>query len=375
MVLRFAVLPNINAPGSVTLLTQICGLSQFIPQLELLDISDVAIRVHEEHGRTAMEQLLSSTKNLKKIVARNLTQLKLIPKEKLPSLLELRGQLKFRMAENEDLDLLNIISVHGSSKVKKLSIYVPPFEGMSEENDDPLDDIVDPELRRSFDCASERMLQTSSKSIEELSIYGVLPLGQLCLPPLENVSKFIVKKRYAGEMEQLWASIGTTDYERIMPALKAVEITLPTTFVMAHGGPLAIPDLDRRDFWPPEDGNIPLSRSTTVRELTLQIQVDNINLGPLKTVFPNVSIMHFQVPETTYTMCDFAPLAEIWKYFPHLEELKFTEAGGSIYRNYDADFCGITEEEAELLRQQTAEDLEDIQIVPIRPSVLHMASK
>ena len=46
-----------------------------------------------------------------------------------------------------------------------------------------------------------------------------------------------------------------------------------------------------------------------------------------------------------------------------------------LTRNYDADFCGISEEEAEVLRGMDEEYLENVQIVPIRPSLLTMSSE
>ena len=207
--------------------------SSFLPQLDILDISRLN-RHEEEQGfeeeeEQAVKKLLDAAPNLKQIIASDI--MKLVPLDMLQSLLELQDDFDFRMELNEDLDLLNTVSMKDSPRIKKMSIYVPPFDEQTEELFDPEDEEVDMQQRRAFDQPCERMRRNCRSALEELCIYGVFPLGEsLCLSPLPNVSKLMVTKRYAEEMEQLWDSIRTIGFESALLGSKKVEICIQASF-------------------------------------------------------------------------------------------------------------------------------------------------
>ena len=123
---------------------------------------------------------------------------------------------------------------------------------------------------------------------------------------------------------------------------------------------------------------------TTVRNLELLIESQAANVRPLQALFPNVSHLSFKFVDSRTDEADFTMLIQIFECWSDLETLGCSvECGNwgsrSIQkpprRNYDADFLGIHEEEAELLRQKDEEFLRRVHIVPIRPSVLTMSSK
>ena len=69
------------------------------------------------------------------------------------------------------------------------------------------------------------------------------------------------------------------------------------------------------------------------------------------------------------------PCDELWELWPKLEELKVHVRACTEIQNYDTQFCGISEEEAEELRGVNEEHLRNVQIVPIQPSVMTMRSE
>ena len=146
-----------------------------LPQLKVLNLRGMTIlREFGAMEKEALRKLLNGAPNLKKILAYEVEQLRLIPKEKLATLvLELPRELDFRMKKNEDMDVINIISEKGSD-IERLSIYVPPFHGQLDEDEWSQEEIVGPELRQSFDLACHRLLRNCCHtSLTELSIHGV----------------------------------------------------------------------------------------------------------------------------------------------------------------------------------------------------------
>ena len=69
---------------------------------------------------------------------------------------------------------------------------------------------------------------------------------------------------------------------------------------------------------------------------------------------------------------DALPLSEFFELWPDLEELLITGDHNHLVRSYDSDFCGINDEEAELLRGKDEEFLEAVHIVPTKPSLTLM---
>ena len=115
--------------------------------------------------------------------------------------------------------------------------------------------------------------------------------------------------------------------------------------------------------------------SKGVRKLTLELQRKKINMTFLKSYAPNVASMEIRGSRSNQLKGDSVPFSIIFQFWPELEELRITRADFFLHRSYDADLCGIHEEEAELLRKMNPEFLRNVRIVPIKPSLLTMPRK
>ena len=168
---------------------------------------------------------------------------------------------------------------------------------------------------------------------------------------------------------ELWNTIASINFERALPRLEEVEIAISLWYPI-NG------DEDVYREWPIVNSADIINCSITVRKLKLDLHIKKINLRPFQALFPNASALHLHSNGYRFSdrARDFAPFEEIWNCWPQLQELKFYGQNNSLNRNYDSDFCGIHEEEADLLRQEGKEYLERVHIVPIKPCLLTMPS-
>ena len=90
----------------------------------------------------------------------------------------------------------------------------------------------------------------------------------------------------------------------------------------------------------------------------------------IATVFPHLTSLELKLNKSERLAC-----REFWELWPNLEDLKVKGDQLTLVQNYDADFCGIHQEEVELLREMDEGSLGSVQTVPIRPSLLTMRSK
>ena len=126
--------------------------------------------------------------------------------------------------------------------------------------------------------------------------------------------------------------------------------------------------------WPVVNQGVLQNSSSSVRKLSLHLQVGRMNTLSIKTVFPNVTFLKIVMEDTNVTQANLPPFQQIWERWPDLEEFYFGGKNTFLERNCDADFCGIHEEEAELLRGMDEGYFKAVQIVPIRPCPLTMPS-
>ena len=117
-----------------------------------------------------------------------------------------------------------------------------------------------------------------------------------------------------------------------------------------------------------------LNVSSDARKLTLDLFNKNINLVPIQSLAPKMTLLELKILHTSDFDADLAPFRDIWKLWPQLVGLKINVKAQYSNRNYDADFCGIWKEEAQILREKDEEYLRSLHIVPVRPSVLTMTS-
>ena len=209
-----------------------------------------------------------------------------------------------------------------------------------------------------------QILQSCHHSLESFDADSGYAMDQLSLLPLPNLTRLYLENQSASSLAGFWKTITSIDYSSMMPRLEEIEIVVTFEDDRPQG----------RIQWPEVSHSSPdlIQVCPTVRKLTLDLEVDHINLSLLKLVFPNVTILKFHL---NFCDWDLAPLTEVWELYPNLEELKMKGEFNKLNCSYDSQFCGIFEEEAEWLRTRDEEYLKAVHIVPIRPSVLTMPSK
>ena len=230
-------------------------------------------------------------------------------------------------------------------------------------------------LQLAFSTALEQLLTACHPTLEVISIESFYPITCLICPALQNLRKLKLKTTF-GPLETLSDALLSIDYERTMPRLEEVVIKMADFVEM---------DSTSRDYitgnkaWPSVGGKIVknerLGCSHSVRKLTLELHVKTINMPVLKALFPNVSLLEITGKQGALLKRDSLPLAQVFQFWPDLTELKIAGANNFARRSFDADICGIHEEEAALLRTMDTSFLERVQIVPIKPCLLTMPSK
>ena len=153
-----------------------------------------------------------------------------------------------------------------------------------------------------------------------------------------------------------------------MPELEEIEINTETSFVPN--------DIS----WPrttSEYEYISLrSSSESVQKLTIDLRARNIHFYLLNCLFPNLRCLEIKMKHFTYGR-GVMPLQDICQFWPDLQELKIHGAKNFVAQIHDADFLGISEEEAETLRQHEEDEeyLQAVHIVPVRNCILTMKGK
>ena len=220
--------------------------------------------------------------------------------------------------------------------------------------------------QRDLDNLLEQFLQASRQTLNDLCIHGAYPLTNFLHLPLINLTKMRVIKNSAATEAEMWNFIASIDYKTQMPQLMNLEISLNTLEWMTTAlniGRAFYTKNEAANEWPIIENGGPSSElgcCTSVRILKLDVNVQKINLELLKSVFPNVSRFELTVNHTTLSETDLPSIAGIQEFWPNLEELVLTGEDDLLVRNYDGDFCGISEEELEFLRKQDDEFLKAI---------------
>ena len=350
------------------------GLDHQFATLENFSLGDgESLRASDSDDQSACKEivvrLLRLAPNLKEIFAPNVSLLAIVPEEKF----KLLKKLNFRLNRTEHIELLQKIAEH-SSGVEELDIYEPPTASQIEAHDYLVnDEPVDQNLRRRFENALGRLVQTCHKSLRTISIVGTYSLDQISHNPLVKLRTLLVYKRYDGTPSQIWKAISSTDYARISPNLHEMEIIINTLTwsedeYCFDSGP------DTYIDWPEHEDSGAVTHCSSVRKLTLGANVARINLYMIKSLLPNISHLVIRISQTWVTYNELPPVFPIWELWPHLEELVITGDYNYLQRSYDADFCGINKEEVELLMDKDNEFLQAVHIVPIRPCIWTMTS-
>ena len=338
------------------------------PQLETISIPNLPY----DGGRECIKRLLRSAPNLKRILVPEGQTLNDLPSDKYNLLFRIPFQVK--TAEQEEL-FRKI--VEAEPKLGELQIIPTSAASDSWEQDED-EDSVDPAVQERSDKMLERLLQTCYATLESICNFGLLnPLGRLSFPPLINLTKItIVKWRWTPTgSEKFWRDISSIDYRGKMPRLEEIEIQ-DTARRFPPDDPQYIIQ-DKQTEWPTSSTG-PLVHpqcSSNASKLALNFENKHLNLIPIQSMAPDVTWLELKISHTFKFDVDVAPFSDIWKLWPQLVGLRITVSAKYPNRNYDADFCGIYEEEAEILREKDANYLRNVHIVPVRPSILTMTSK
>ena len=110
------------------------------------------------------------------------------------------------------------------------------------------------------------------------------------------------------------------------------------------------------------------SPALSVTGLHLELVLAEIEVAYFQRIFPNVTKLHYE--------CQWvgSPFGQIWAHWPDLEELVIN-MDSEWSANYDAEMCGIFQEEVDFLREQSMEYLQTVHIVPVQPALTHMSSE
>ena len=336
----------------------------WFPKLEKIIISNMkAFNLSVQ--RELLQKMLDGAPNLNKIVAQDNSSLEVVPEGRYALL----DSLHYRFTKLREADLFRSIAAQ-SAGLTQLSIY-QPFTGRFCEayGEDPVDEA----FQLIFDTVLELLLKASHSVVEDISVVGAYRLDSLTFSPLPTLSKLAWQKQYGepSSAQDLWNAIVAMDYEDKMPRLHEMKISIRALDEKPFDG--FRPEDNSTEEWPQNSG--PIQSCGTVRYLKLQLQVQRINMTCLKAVFPNVSILELDLGKTLLEGEDQVPISGISKAWPQLQELLIFGKRNRLGRCWDYEFCGIHEEEVELLRNQPRAYLEVVQIVPIRPSILTMPSE
>ena len=217
------------------------------------------------------------------------------------------------------------------------------------------------QYRSKYFRVREQLLLSSSVSLKEFRMETVIfPLSKL--PVMPNMSKLSIGTEAL--QQQILNVLGSIDITRALPALESLQIKKFGTnhedeqfFVNSWGHDQVRGQPDGPPF----------------RLKTLWVQSpDFIFLKDVSSILTNGS-EYLNVMATSFT----PPRAyeDLWSSWSDLEYISISVSEEAFSYNYDAYFLGIYPEEVEILKEMDDESLDQLNIVPVRPSVLTMPCK
>ena len=366
------------APQFADLLAGIC-----FPQLEEIVIH----RRHAHDGSQStdeaiLQKILESAPKCKSIRINDLSTMYLaVPQEKYGLVTELECQDSLYDDEFEDENLSPKVMeriIEKKPALRKLLIDPPEPFCFPNDSSDEQDKLAESQAKDAltFKSILQRLLQTFHQTLKSICIKRRYPLEQLSLPPLINLRKLILKDdlTFGGDIEEFWTSIVSTDLDQVMPRLEELKIILKTCSMNTSQKML-----DKLSYVWPECDHVPdgctFYKCGSIRKLTLEVEVKKIEFSRIKAFFTNLKSLDLNISFSWGLRSDPLPISEISQVWPDLEELNIHGRDNFLGQNYDADFCGVYEDEAELLRTKDEDYLRAVHIVPVRPCLLTMSSK
>ena len=205
------------------------------------------------------------------------------------------------------------------------------------------------------------LLTSSSESLQSLTILSVyFPLKSVRCSPLVNTQTLVLSLR-PSEHPLLLRILQNIDFSRQLPVLSKVKVFL-------------LPQLESivsawtDDYAADAKRDAYVCDSLRIIQLDAQLMVLQRNLCH---IFPRVSSAVYVTSEVP--LLGSIQYRDLWAGWKHVEFLCLVEF--DLSRNLDSDFLGIHPQEADLLRRYDDDDLEKLQVVPIKPSILTMLRK
>ena len=326
-----------------SLLSNSSGQPATFPKLEEINVSEMDPFDPTEQ-RNILRSLHAKSPNLRTIFVDDTNSLGIIPEE----FYGLVGNLEFFDDEVFSEEFLFRQIVAKKPKVRELTIYECKEDRANAEVQLPMRNFL------------TQLLQSCRDSLLDFTLHAddLHVLRLMSNHALKNLSNFSLDTRHAETIDELWNLLASIDGDKMMPRLDDLEIKLELVTEQVV------------KTWPARNLGGPEPRSySSVRKLTLDLMCVTVNLVELKSAFPRLTSL-----ELSLYRAEHVPCGEFWELWPTLEELKFSGTESILRQNYDAEFCGISEQEAELLRGMDEEYLRSVQIVPIQPSLLTMQS-
>ena len=293
--------------------------------------------------KNILRNLATVSPSLGKIYIGHIDILEIIPQEQY----KLLGNLELFLEDifKEDFLLRNIVNRKPELRVLIISECCYVEEGRRQE----------------LCTVLTQLLESCQESLEqfELHVYEFHVLPLLTSNALTNLSNFTLETMDETGIQELWNSFVSIDSDQMMPNLRKVVIIMNFR-------------TEQVIEWPTirSEVNVHYSWSNVQKLELLALSLVAWNMLEIRTVFPHLTSLKLSPLEPERLLCP-----EFWEVWSNLQELNISGPGGVLRQNFDAEFCGINEEEAELLRDMDDEFLKRVQIVPIRPSLLTMQSK
>ena len=222
------------------------------------------------------------------------------------------------------------------------------------------------QFERSFYHVTEQLLSSSCCTLVELYMnFVIFPLNRVTFPALINLET--LNMTGTATAQQFLNAVNSIDFPKLLPNVKVV--------VVASG--LSVYDDNDlgQPLFPQVNIDIPVCAnqpSTTVEKLVLDFDVNPVGLQYFGRMFPNVKKIEVTPRNIGST---FISYQDLWTSWPHLESVELFEGTGALQRNFDAEFLGINPEEVQILRGESEEFLNKLNLVPIRPCILTLLGK
>ena len=207
----------------------------------------------------------------------------------------------------------------------------------------------------------EKLLKSSCKTLKYFLMGGrLIPLGFIGVPTFSYLEtlRISASRDKPSELLDLLRSI---NYPALLPSLMNVAISLKRdreedgSLIENHGA---------GQFCP----------STTAKSLYITADLNVLKLQDLSPIFPQLRYISIDAWPLEGTAA-LVPYGDLWASCPEIESIDVDEGGYAKKRNFDAEVLGINPEEVEILRTFDDKSLGEMNVVPIRPSILTMTRK